>query len=339
MPITRLFFVCFVFLCVPFAYGAAPIKTHSDIVWAQPEGFTLTLDIHVPEAGRDQYPVLIIYHGGGWLLNTKSIMDDMARYMASHGKYVVVNANYRLLADQNNTVTVNEIIEDAMGALLWVKDHIAQYKGDPNKIAITGDSAGGHLAGMVMLGGRMLESDGYAGESLGFNPSYLPRGMTAEKIAANDGLKVQAVILSYTAFDLAAIAQNNFETEQNPFWGWANAKPRGVFGDAVSFATRPDFYRAASPINHIPQSRDYKLPPQFVHVGSEDGMTTPELAKDYVKRIKKAGHSATLKIYKKRGHGFLDSGCNDYTNGCFTDLAVPTLKDMIRFLDKVFARK
>jgi acetyl esterase len=339
MPIARSFFVCLIFLFVPIAYAAAPLKTHSDIVWAAPEGFTLTLDIHVPDAGRDAYPVLIIFHGGGWLLNTKSIMDDMARYMASHGKYVVVNANYRLLADQNNTVTVNEIIEDAMGAVLWVKDHIAQYQGDPNKIAITGDSAGGHLTSMVMLGGRRLESDGYAGDSLGFNPTYLPRGMTAEDVAARDGLRVQAVILSYTAFDLSAIAQNGFETANNPFWGWANAKPRGVFGSAVSFATRPDFYHAASPIQHIPRARDYKLPPQFVHVGKEDGMTTPALAKDYVKRLKKAGQSVELKIYPKRGHGFLDSGCNDYTNGCFADLAVPTLKDMIKFLDRVFARK
>lgn len=339
MPIIRWLFACLTLLFVPIVHAAVPIKTHADIVWASPEGFPLTLDIHVPDAGRDAYPVLIIFHGGGWLLNTKSIMDDMARYMASNGNYVVVNANYRLLADQENSVTVNEIIEDAMGAVLWVKDHIAQYQGDANKIAITGDSAGGHLAGMVMLGGRLLESDGYAGDTLGFNPTYLPRGKTAEQVAAEDGLRVQAVILSYTAFDLSAIAQNGFETEKNPFWGWAKAQPRGVFGDAVSFALRPDFYRAASPIQHIPRARDYKLPPQFVHVGSEDGMTTPALAKVYVKRIKKAGHSATLKIYRKRGHGFLDSGCNDYTNGCFADLAVPTLNDMIKFLDKVFARK
>ncbi len=312
----------------------APVKTYPDIKWANPEGFALTADIHVPDAGKDQYPVLIIYHGGGWLLNSKSIMSDMANYLASHGKYVVVNTNYRLLADQNNTVTVNEIIEDAMGAVLWVKEHIHKYKGDPQKIAITGDSAGGHLAGMVMLAGRALESDGFEGKTLGFRPSYLPKGTTAEQVAAADGLKVQAVILSYTAFDLSGMAAGGFETADNPFWNWAKAEPRGLFGNDVNLKTRPDLYEAASPANYIPDASAYRLPPQFVLVGSKDQMTTPKLARQYVKQLKKAKHPVKLKIYRGKGHGFLDSGCNDYTNGCFEQLAVPALKDMIKFIDK-----
>lgn len=339
MPSVRFFVSCIIFLFAVNANAATPIKSHQDVIWAEPDGFMLTLDIHVPEAGRKSYPVLIIYHGGGWLLNSKSIMDDMARYMAREGEYVVVNVNYRLLADQNNSVALNKIIEDAMGAVLWVKENIHHYHGDPGKIAITGDSAGGHLASMVMLAGKKLESDGFAGTSLGFNPSYLPGGKTAEQVAADDGLRVQAVILSYTAFDLTGMAQGGFESEQNPFWGWAKAKPRGIFGEGITFSARPDFYQAASPILQIPRAKDYKLPPQFIHVGSEDGLTTPALAKDYVKRLKKAGQPVILKIYPGRGHGFLDSGCNDYTNGCFADLAVPALNDMIKFLDRVFARK
>lgn len=327
-----LFFLTFCAL----AKAEHPIKEHKDIQWAEAKGFKLTTDIYVPDTGKKNYPVLIIFHGGGWLLNSKSIMDDMAKYMATHAELVVVNMNYRLLADNNNTTTANEIVEDAIGGVLWVKDHIKHYGGNPKKIAVTGDSAGGHLASMVLLAGRELESDGFAGETLGFNPTYLPKNKTAEQLARKNGARVQAAILSYTAFDLHAAAKGGFETADNKFWEWANAKPRGLFGTEVTLDTRPDFYKAVSPINYVPNSKDYKLPPQFVHVGSLDGLTTPETAQHYVNLLKQNGHPVEFKIYEGKGHGFLDSGCNDYTGGCFKDQAPPTLDDMIVFLNKVF---
>jgi acetyl esterase len=313
-----------------------PIKSFKDIQWAEPKGFKLTTDIYVPEIKKKNLPVLIIFHGGGWLLNSKAIMTDMAQYMASNADLVVVNMNYRLLADVNNTTTANEIVEDALGAVLWVKDHIKQYGGNPKQIAITGDSAGGHLASMVMFAGRSLESDGFAGDTLGFKPTYLPKNKTAEQLAKKDGARVQAVTLSYTAFDLLDAAKNGFETSQNMFWKWANATPRGLFGAGITTEFHADFYKAVSPINYIPDSKKYKLPPQFVHVGSLDGLTTPQVAGHYVDLLKQNNQSVEFKIYEGRGHGFLDTGCNDYTGGCFKDLAVPTLKDMIVFLDKVF---
>jgi acetyl esterase len=310
------------------------IKSFTDIKWAEPKGFPLTADIYVPDTGKKKYPVLIIYHGGGWLLNNKSIMTDMAKYVASNSELVVVNMNYRLLADVNNTTKVNEIVEDAFGAVLWVKDNIKQYQGNPKKIAVTGDSAGGHLASMVMFAGRSLETDGFAGKTLGFNPTYLPKNKTAEQVAKKDGARVQAVVLSYAAFDLlSAVKNTGFETEKNMFWKWANATPRGLFGDGITVDSHPEFYKAVSPINFIPNKKDYKLPPQFVHVGSKDFLLAP--AKDYVDQLNKAGQSVELKIYEGKGHGFLDSGCNDYTGGCFKDLATPTLDDIIVFLEKV----
>lgn len=317
------------------ALAEQPIKAFKDIQWAEPKGFSLTADIYVPDTGKKRYPVLIIYHGGGWLVNSNKIMDDMSRYMAANGELVVVNMNYRLLGDVNNTTTMNEIVEDALGAVLWVKDNIKRYGGDPKKIAVTGDSAGGHLAAMVVLAGRQLESDGFAGDSLGFNPTYLPAKKTAEKVAKRDGARVQAAILSYAAFDVISAARGGFETASNPFWQWGNATPRGIFGADVSVETRPDFYEAMSPLNYLPQAKKYKLPPQFVLVGSEDRLTTPESAKDYVEKVTAAGHKAEFKIYDGKGHGYLDSGCNDYTGGCFKDQATGTLDDMIGFLDRV----
>nr|CBN72524.1 esterase protein [Rheinheimera sp. Chandigarh] len=314
------------------------VKLHQEIEWTKVKGFSLTTDIYSPQNKAKPLPVLVIFHGGGWLVNNKSIMKDMALYMASHADLVVVNMNYRLLGDNNNSTTINEIVEDALGAVLWVKDHIHHYGGDPAKIAVTGDSAGGHLASMVMLASRSLDSKGFTPQSQKFTPSYLPKGKTAEQVAAADGAKVQAVILSYTAFDLLQSAKGGFETAQNPFWTWGNASPRGLFGAGISVQNHPQYYKAVSPLYLLPQD-GYRLPPQFVLVGSEDNLTTPEVASRYVSELKAAGQQVEFKIYQGKGHGFLDSGCNDYTKGCFKDLATPTLDDMIKFLNTVFEQR
>ena len=57
------------------------------------------MDIYVPDSGKKSYPVVVIYHGGGWLINNNSIMNSMAEYLASKGEFVVANVNYRLLGD------------------------------------------------------------------------------------------------------------------------------------------------------------------------------------------------------------------------------------------------
>jgi len=100
-------------------------KIHPNIEWSAPDNFPLTMDIYVPQTGKKTYPVLIVYHGGGWCINTKSVMDSLSIYVASHSEMIVCNTNYRLLVDQNNTVTLDQTFEDAINAALWVKGNIS----------------------------------------------------------------------------------------------------------------------------------------------------------------------------------------------------------------------
>lgn len=322
------------------AFAEHDIKHFRDIVWASPEGFDLTLDIAVPQTKTTKTkakPVLVILHGGGWLLNNKSIMTDLSDSIAKRTDIITVNANYRLLSDVNNTTAVNEIVEDAMGAVLWVKENIHRYGGDPSKVAVTGDSAGGHLAAMVTLAGRNLDSDGFDKKPLGFTPTYLPKGVTAEQVARNDGLRVEATILSYAAFSLYAVAKDGgFESEKNPFWKWAGAEARGLFGNDINVNDHPEYYQAVSPDQYLVKADTYQLAPQFLHVGALDRMTTPESAKDFAGKLNKLGQPAQVKVYEGKGHGFLDSGCNDYNNGCFKELSEPAVGDMVEFLNEVF---
>jgi acetyl esterase len=313
---------------------AHEFKVHKNIVWASPKNFPLTADIYVPKTGKAKYPVLVIYHGGGWLINNNSIMNSMSEYIASHGEFIVANMNYRLLPDNKNTTNMNEIVEDALGGVLWVKDNIATYGGDPKQVAVTGDSAGGHLASMVLLSGQNLESDGFAGNTLGFNPSYLPKGKTAEHVAKADGLRVQAAVISYGAFDLYGAAQNNFEKPSNIFWALAKSEARGIFGSTINVTDNANYYKAVSPIFNIPLASVNKLPPQFIHVGSKDNTTPPTAVKNYVAQLEKAGQAVEFKLYEGKNHAFLDTGCNEFLKSCFDKDAPDALNDILQFLEK-----
>lgn len=315
---------------------AHSFKTYSNIQWASPDNHPLTVDLYVPDTGKESYPVLVIYHGGGWLINTNVIMRSMSEYIASKGEYVVANMNYRLLGDNNNTVTVNQIVEDVFGGLLWVKDNIAQYKGDPNRVAVTGDSAGGHLTSMILVSGRNLNSKGFAAEVPGFNPTYLPKGETAESVAARDGLKVQAAVVSYGAFDLYQSAKHGFESESNIFWTLGNAKARGILGTGKNPDNAEALYKAVSPIYNIPAVKDYQLPPQFHHVAENDKVTTPASIQRYVDLTTEAGQEATLKVYPGRNHAFLDNGCTEVLQVCFDRDAPAALDDILAFLNGIF---
>jgi acetyl esterase/lipase len=307
-----------------------------DVLWASPGGFDLTMDIYTPGSGRDAYPVLMIFHGGGWLINDKSIMDQASKYLATNSEYVICNVNYRLLADENNSVTMDQIVEDAFGAVLWAQDRIGEYHGDSKRIAVTGDSAGGHLSAMIVNSGHRLSSDGYSEQSRTFTPSYLPRGTSAEQYAGQGGIAVQAAILSYGAYDLYAAGLGEFESVKNPFWLMSGSLARGLFGDEYNAIDNPDLYKGVSPIYQIPGASERQLPPQLLTVGSKDTLMTPESVIAYMEKLQDAGHPVQYWEHEGRPHAFLDSGSNAVLGSSFEKDAPPALDQMISFLDGIF---
>lgn len=307
-----------------------------DVVWSSPKGMDLTLDIYTPKSSRSINPVLIIFHGGGWLMNDNSIMDQMSQYLATNTEYVICNVNYRLLSDLENTVTLDEIVEDAFGAVLWIKDNIAKYKGDKTKIAVTGDSAGAHLSAMIVNSGMALSSNDEYEENLKFSPTWLPRNKTAEQVAEENGLAVQAAILSYGAFNIYKGSLDGFETFKNPFWLVSGSKARGVFGNQYNAEINQNMYQAVSPIYNIPKQVERVLPPQYFIVGSEDSVTSPASVKKYIEELDSHGQKTTYWEYKERNHAFLDSGSNFFLGSNFNEDAPQAIDRIIGFLDSVF---
>ncbi|MTB50437.1 alpha/beta hydrolase [Lewinella sp. W8] len=303
-----------------------------DVIWASPRGFDLTMDIYTPQTAKTAYPVIIIYHGGGWLINDKGIMEDAAAYLASHGEYVICNVNYRLLGDLNNTVTMDEIIGDAFGAALWVMDNIAEYGGDPHQLIVTGDSAGGHLATLVATEGHRTGDQQFEAPHFGFRPSYIPSSDWEGK-----QLSVKAALISYGAFDLYAAAKTDFEGPENDLWARGETVPRGIFGNHRNPETDAEYYYAVSPLYLVAPASAVTYPPMLFTVGARDNITTPASIQKYIEKLQQAGHrDLTYWVHDDRPHAFLDSGSNDLLETEFNKDAVPALEYMLDFLEHLF---
>lgn len=334
-------FISAIILFLPTIIEARTAQKHSftvtkDIVWAEPDGIELKMDIYVPNGSQATYPVMIIYHGGGWLINQKDIMDSLATYLVTHADYVICNVDYRLLGDNNNTTTIKDCIEDALGAAVWIKENISAYQGDSTKIGVTGDSAGGHLAAMVTLCGTTFQSITSDNDTLNFTPSWLPANTTATNYASQGGVAIKAAILSYPVVDFHKRCATGFETVANPFWAMAKVKQRGVFGDSITLKDHPEYYKAISPIHIIPQKTIRALPPQLCIVGSLDVVTPPASIKKYRDQCRDADQPITYCKYKGKPHAFLDAKKNPALNINFTRDAPKAIDKMIEFLDGVF---
>jgi acetyl esterase/lipase len=160
--------------------------------------------------------------------------------------------------------------------------------------------------------------------------------MTAEQVARENGLEVQAAILSYGAYDIYQAGLGGFEGITNPFWLFSGSMPRGVFGGDLNATDNPALYKALSPIYNIPPATQRKLPPQLVTVGSEDALVTPTSVRAYVGKLKSAGHDVQYWEHEGRPHAYLDSGSNAMLGIGFEADAPPALDVMISFLDDTF---
>ena len=121
-----------------------------NIEYGEAGGEKLLLDAHVPE-GKGTHPVVLIVHGGGWMTGDreKDIVPVFAPYATNFTWFTI---SYRL-APTNHWPAC---FEDVQTAIRWVKQHAAEYKGDPNRVALFGYSAGGHL---VTLAGTHASDD------------------------------------------------------------------------------------------------------------------------------------------------------------------------------------
>ncbi len=117
-----------------------------DINYAKDKNEWHTLDVYYPKDTKPnaKLPVIIDIHGGGWFYGSKEINKNYCLHLAQRG-FVVFNINYRLVPD----VTNNEQVQDCMLAVKFIAKHLGNYPCNKSRLYLTGDSAGGQLAGYV----------------------------------------------------------------------------------------------------------------------------------------------------------------------------------------------
>ena len=98
--------------------------------------------------GPGPWPVLVWYHGGGWVIGTAAMSEPTARDLAAAAGCLVVSADYRLAPEHRFPAAY----EDALSVLEAVRKEAGDLGGDPSRLAVGGDSAGGNLAAAVALG-------------------------------------------------------------------------------------------------------------------------------------------------------------------------------------------
>lgn len=123
-----------------------PLKKMEDLMIPVRDGEQIPLRIYTPN-GRRPFPIIIYFHGGGWVLNDIETCDATCQLLAAETKSIVVSVGYRLAPEYKFPIP----LFDAYDAFQWTIDHAKGINGLLNEITVMGDSAGGNLATVVAI--------------------------------------------------------------------------------------------------------------------------------------------------------------------------------------------
>jgi len=146
IPVYILLFIMLVLL-----FAGCGVARQKNIVYNKET--KLSLNVFSPKGNKEPKPVLLYVHGGSWVHGKKSTYNFLGKRMARKGVVTVIT-DYRLSPDANN----DGMAMDVASSLKWIRENIASYGGDPNKIFISGHSAGGQLAAQVAMNDHYFDS-------------------------------------------------------------------------------------------------------------------------------------------------------------------------------------
>jgi acetyl esterase len=126
------------------------------------EGREIQVRVYTPPKGDGPFPVLVYFHGGGWVVCTLETHDPICRALAMEAGVVVVSVDYRLAPEHKFPAG----LEDCLAATEWVLAHAAELGGDAKNVMVGGDSAGGTMATVVALLFRDKGVTGLTGQIL-----------------------------------------------------------------------------------------------------------------------------------------------------------------------------
>lgn len=283
-----------------------------DVVYAKPGVKPLKYDVYSPLNAKD-LPIVVIIHGGGWSTNDENIMRGLARELTDSGKLVVCSIDYRWIGDNDGDEAPNsmaQLIEDVFGAIVHIQEHAREYGGDPSRLGVTGDSAGGHLsaAAAVLIDRVGSRGFGKVENVYEFLPTYLPQNKSAEQV--RDELK--------TSIRAAA-----------PSYGVFAAEPLGRFVRGLS----DEAVQAVSPQSNIPH-RDDRTIPHYLLRGTRDFLIRHDDVEAYRQSLLEQGQVCIYEQVDEAGHAFFDWKPNDQVKATFQRFGVPYAAKMREFFEQ-----
>ena len=119
------------------------------------------LDVYVPDGAKAGAPVILFIYGGGWDSGGKDDYAFAGKALAAQG-FVTIIADYRLVPEVRFPI----FVEDGALALRWMRDHVAEFGGDPKRVYLLGHSAGAYNAMMLTLDAHFLGAVGLGADSI-----------------------------------------------------------------------------------------------------------------------------------------------------------------------------
>jgi acetyl esterase/lipase len=243
----------------PFRMGNGEVVVEKDVPYAPEHGKRGLLDIYRPAAGADgTAPVLFQVHGGGWMIGTKDQQGiPLMQHLAAKG-WVCVALNYRLAPRDPFPAQ----IIDVKRAIAWIREHIGEYGGDPDYIAITGGSAGGHLTALAAVTPN--------------DPAYQPGFEDADT-------SVAVAVPHYGVYDFAgSTGLRSAELMRDTFLArWVVKRP---------WREAPEVFEAGTPLLRVGKD----APDFFVLHGAHDTLVSVEQARLFVARLREVSGASVV---------------------------------------------
>jgi len=243
-------------LVLPFHQSHPDVERIKNLTYG-PHGRRNRLDVYRHKDHPADSPVLIQVHGSGWTVSNKEHQGKPIMLHHAARGWVCVAPNYRL----SPRATWPEHLVDVKRVIAWVRENIQEHGGDPSFIAITGGSAGGHLASMAALTPN--------------EPEYQPEFEDADT-------SVQACVPIYAPSDLA-------DASNVTNWG----RRRVLLERMVmkqKYRKDPDLFRSASPYHRVSP----EIPPFFVIHGKHDLLSPVKEARRFAERLREQSSSPVV---------------------------------------------
>lgn len=268
--------VCF--LLLPFGVaGAQPpkIEEHHDLVFAEPGGVKLLVDVDVP-AASEKPPLVMYFHGGGWQGGDRK--HARLRWLLVRG-YAVARVEYRM----SHEAIFPAQIHDCKGVLRWLRAREEEFGYDAERVVVAGSSAGGHLAALMGTSGGVDELEGNVGGNL------------------DQSSRVQGVVDYYGPTDFLLRAKNQPAKTDDP-----KGSVYKLLGGSVS--KKQSLATLASPATHVTKDD----PPLLMFHGEDDRVVYLSQSQRLRSAYEKIGLHAQLQVIPKAGHGWKPPSDGEY---------------------------